>query len=385
VFQDGAGKYWATVCGSDRYAAVRDRAGIVPLEWITHVGFESWPPPGILRAHPLKVFTERGPWHKLLPLFVKTGSYFQDQHLTQGPDGYFYASGSMCGEPNAGKMPIYRSRDLKEWEEILVRTFDDDEELTPEAKQTPQRVKGEDQWSRYYMSTKINWVPKLKTFAINYETLTTPGTSGTLLSTTGRGEGPYKRVAPGFNCGWFFQDDNDEFYMAWGVNGLFKLNDDFKVAKGLPGPRPPSGTAAFEDCSCGMVKMFGKYIFMTITCGNEAWLKPAVEYGAAYLQSDRPEGPWGEWMPGPRHCAWGYAFRGLDGHWYSSLKSIGSCAGLPVRCIYMVRLKTELRDGQVFMDIDDDWTPDDYQPVTEWKGQGEYSPYTDTAPGPKKK
>jgi hypothetical protein len=42
-----------------------------------------------------------------------------------------------------------------------------------------------------------------------------------------------------------------------------------------------------------------------------------------------------------------------------------------------VRLKTELKDGVVHIDIDDDWTPDDYVPVTEWKGEGEWSPYAD--------
>lgn len=381
VFQDGDGKHWATVCGSDRYAAVRDRAGIVPLDWVTRHGWRFNLRDGVLIAHPLKVFTERGPWHKMLPLFVKPGLYIRDHHVMQAPDGYFYVSGSVHGEPYHGKLPIFRSRDLKEWEEIIVRTFEDEEELTPEAKRY-RGVRGDEfnvgDWGNYYMSTSVNWVPKLKTFAINYEVWTKPkGTRGILLSTSGRGEGPYRRVGPGFNCGKFFEDDDGRFYMTWGCNGLNELNEDFTVKERLPGPLPPSGAKAYEDSGCAMIKMFGQYIYLTITCKGGT-VDPAKQYGWGYMQADQPTGPWGEWMPGFRHAAWGQPFRGLDGHWYASSFQ----PALTPLTVVLYRLKTELRDGRVYVDIDPDWTPDDYVPVTEWKGKGTWSPYTDTAVEP---
>ena len=50
----------------------------------------------------------------------------------------------------------------------------------------------------------------------------------------------------------------------------------------------------------------------------------------------------------------------------------------------MVRLKTELKDGQVLVDVDENWTPADYTPVTESKGRatGALAVHRDTAEGP---
>ncbi len=395
VFKDSEGKYHATFCGNDRFAAFRDRAGIVPLEWMK--GWFRWQfcaPGGVLRTHPNKVYTERGPWHKLLPLFTKPGFAIRDHHIMQSPrDGYFYLSGSVYGEPYVGKMPIYRSRDLKEWEQIVLRAYEDEEELAPEAKKngivlTADGKPNLKSFDNFYMSTSVNWVPKLKNYAINYELLVKPkGTNGILLSSTGRGEGPYKRVARGFNCGKFFQDDDGRFYMTAGCNALRELNDDFTIKEKLPDVVPASGGMTSEDCECALLKMRGKYVFFTITCATSTlrWLpQSAQDYGFSYMTADSPKGPWSKLMPGPAHCAWGVPFRGLDGHWYASTFAedlLGSFHCLPS----IVRLKVDLKDGQLLIDIDEDWTPADYVPVTEWNGEGEFSPYTDTAPGPKRK
>mgnify|MGYP005833965165 CR=1 FL=1 len=396
VFQDAEGNYHATVCGHDRYAAVRDQAGIVRLEWMKGWRYQFHLPDGVLRTNPQKTYTERGPWHKMLPLFDKPGLYIRDNHMMQGPDGYFYVSGSVYGEPYVGKMPIFRSRDLKNWEEIIVRTFDDDTQLPDEMQRFRMRTKDGKinlgSWENYYMSVAVNWVPKLKTFAISYERWfqgykgnipPNAPNSGYLISATGRGEGPYERVptATGVNCSKFFQDDDGTFYNTGGCNFLNRLNDDFSRKKSLTPPRPPSGCLQFEDSGCGLVKMHGKYLFFTITCAPSNFRgQPcsAADYGSAYLQADSPEGPWSEWMPGPRHCAWGFPFRGLDGHWYASPFGEDILGGFHQK-VGLVRLKTELRDAQVLMDVDDDWTPDDYLPVGKWQGQGEWSPYSDTA------
>ena len=395
VFRDAEGSYHATVCGRDRYAAVRDRAGIVPLEWMTSFRYQFNMPDGVLRAHPQKVYTERGPWHKMLPLFNKPGCKIRDNHMMQGPDGYFYVSGSVYGEDYVGKMPIFRSRDLKNWEEIIVRTFDDDTGLPDEMRRFRHRNKhGEiilNSWNNYYMSVTVNYVPQLDDYVISYERWFYDykgpkpeghlPTSGYLISTTGRGEGPYERIetSTGVNCSKFFEDDDGTFYNTGGCNFLNRLNRDFSRKDRLPNPQPPSGCLQFEDSGCGLVKMHGKYLFFTITCAGsnfEGMPRSAADYGSAFVQADSPEGPWSEWMPGPRHCAWGFPFRGLDGHWYAS--PFGEdILGAFHQKVGLVRLKTELKDGLVHIDIDDDWTPADYVPVTEYLGEGKWSPYTD--------
>ena len=84
-------------------------------------------------------------------------------------------------------------------------------------------------------------------------------------------------------------------------------------------------------------------------------------------------------MPGGvRHGGHGGVFRGLDGHWYGVVWGediLGSFHGKPG----VVRLKTELKDGQLLIDVDDDWTPADYKPVDKFEGKGQWSPYSDTA------
>jgi hypothetical protein len=97
------------------------------------------------------------------------------------------------------------------------------------------------------------------------------------------------------------------------------------------------------------------------------------------MTADSPEGPWSEWMPGVRHGGHGGVFRGLDGHWYGVVwDHLIPC--WPNTVPGLVRLKTGLDEkGQVQIEIDEDWTPDDYVPVPEWKGPGKWSPYTDLA------
>jgi hypothetical protein len=89
------------------------------------------------------------------------------------------------------------------------------------------------------------------------------------------------------------------------------------------------------------------------------------------MTADNPEGPWSEWMPGVRHGGHGGVFRGLDGHWYGVVWD-DVIPGWPHCKPGLVRLKTELRDGQVLIDVDEDWTPADYQAVErQRRGEGE--------------
>jgi len=54
-------------------------------------------------------------------------------------------------------------------------------------------------------------------------------------------------------------------------------------------------------------------------------------------------------------------FKGLDGHWYGVVWD-EVISGWPGCKPGLVRLKTELKAGRVLIDVDPDWTPDDYRP-----------------------
>lgn len=372
VFQDSKGNWYATFCGRDRFAALRDRAAVVPLEWMDRFRYLMWRPNNpVLRANPEKVFTERGPWHKLRPILDKPGMNIRDMNMIQAPDGFFYFTGSVYGEAYKGKLTIFRSRDLKNWEEIVVRTFDDETDV-PEARRK-YRTDQLGDWNNYYMDCEIHYLPRQKTFFITYnayapKNLPDPkanvGFGGVLRSTTGKGEGPYEKIRDGACQSGFFEDEDGTVYEYWGINGLVRLNPDFSKAEKLPTVNRAGGGLWGEDSGCYMVKMLGKYVFFTTGCNvaNQHWIpQSAHSYDFHYMVADSPKGPWSEWMPGVRHGGHGGVFRGLDGHWYGVVWGediLGSFHCKPG----VVRLKVELIDGRLMIDVDPDWTPDDYIP-----------------------
>ena len=373
VFRDAKGNWYATFCGRDRFAAFCDKPGIVPLEWLDRVKYLMWRPNNpLLRTNPEKVSTERGPWHKLRPILDKPGMNIRDMNMIQARDGYFYFTGSVYGEAYKGKLTIFRSRDLKTWEEIVVRTFEDEKDV-PDARRK-YRTEALGDWCNYYMDCEIHYLSKQRNFFITYNAyaprnLPDPkanvGFGGVLRSTTGLGEGPYEKIRDGACQSGFFEDDDGTLYEYWGINGLRRLNPDFSVAKELPRVSRVAGGLCGEDSGCYLVKMYGKYVFFTTGCptANQHWVpNSANSYDFNYMVADRPEGPWSEWMPGVRHGGHGGVFRGLDGHWYAVVWGediMGAFHCKPG----MIRLKTEFREGQVLIDVDDQWTPDDYVPV----------------------
>jgi len=381
VFQDGGGNWKATFCGRDRFAAFRDRPGILPLEWMDRWHYAMWRPNNpLLRADPFNVITERGPWQRLRPLVSdKPKLSIRDMNMIQAPDGYFYFTGSV----NSGyhddtykkRLTIFRSRDLKNWEEIVARTFDDEDTFSE-----ARRKYVDNNWGDYYMDCEIHYLPGQGNFFVFYhayhpcnhakaqEELAEAdrvGTSGVLRSTTGKGEGPYEKIRAGGVQSGFFEDDDGSLYEYWGVDGLRRLKPDFSKDKDLPNPTRARGGACFEDSGVYMVKMHGKYVFFTCGCSssNMHWVpQSAANYDFNYMTADSPEGPWSEWMPGVRHGGHGGVFKGLDGHWYGVVWDY-VIPGWPGCVPGLVRLTTEMKDGELTIDVDPDWTPDDYKPV----------------------
>ena len=239
VFQDDKGGWQATFCGRDRYAAFRDRAGIVPLERMKSFRYQFNMKDGVLRTHPNKVYTERGPWHKLLPILDKPGMGIRDMNMIQAPDGYFYFTGSVYGEAYKGKLTIFRSKDLKSWEEIVVRTFADETDM-PEKNRNYRTANNVD-WNNYYMDCEVHYLPSQKNFFITGYAYV--GIPVVLRSTTGKGEGPYELIGRyGAQLG-FFEDDDGKVYMHGGVQGLIAVKPDLSemVQPFLPAPNRALG------------------------------------------------------------------------------------------------------------------------------------------------
>jgi hypothetical protein len=192
----------------------------------------------------------------------------RDPSVCRGPDGVYYLTGTTPvigkdGEPdwsNGTKTHLWRSSDLKNWEQIVVRTFDEEKDV-PKSRREYTSERPAD-WCKYYMDCEIHYLPGKKTFFIYYKAYGNdkagPGFQGILKSVTGKGEGPYEKTQDRGCQSGLFEDDDGSLYEYCGCNGLTRLNDDLSLDRRLPGVTRARAGACFEDSGVCMVKMFGK-------------------------------------------------------------------------------------------------------------------------------
>ncbi len=406
------GGWLATYGGLDRFSVFRDRAGIVPLEWIE--GFrESYYGPGLgvskIEGGPLlvmnrsKVFTERGPWTKLQPLLpanleITNGEKslnLWDTNIFQAPDGYFYMTGSQNGREYIRKLRVWRSRDLRKWEGVIVHTFEDEPHLPDSRKnlELPMNNLG-----NCYMDCKISWLPKQKTFAVSYTIYnigekTAPhitgedrgNFSGVIVSESGTIKGPWRWHDTAMHSAVYFEMEDGRTAVLGGVNGGFVLKPGYwehRIAAGEKsigkkfeekrfGMLNPSDTfgSYVEDSGTQFLRMGGQWVMMPCTINGQQFGYPREfqAYSTAFLVADELEGPWSRWAPGVPYGGHASIFQGLDKQWYGLVWMFH-----PIRVAYshspcMVRLRVKLSDkGQLErMDIDPDWTVADYA-VPDW-------------------
>lgn len=319
VFDGPNGELLATYCGNDVHAAFRDRAGIVPLGWTKgdHPNKFNADREFPRRLH--RVNTERYPWHRIPAI---SRYRMRDTQACRGPDGAIYYSGSHVSKASDGKLFIYKSTDMVNWQEIVVWDWDRQQKLFTEPFPDPRESKKDGVFS--YMDTEIWYLNK--TFYIGYACYGSKPGCYTLRSTTGKAEGPYEYV-PGTSWGQpsFFQGSDDNIYYAsnsqivpWqpDLTGPIDLkNQRLKV-------QAADGTCNIGDCSGAMVKMDDWYVFMT--CGQDGFRQNGDSfsdpgcYTYNYMAAKSLEGPWPrEQVIGP-HTGHGGLVQDRFGNWWAT-------------------------------------------------------------------
>ena len=134
VFQGPTGQYFATFSGGDEWAAFCDKPGIVPLvPHATVFGSDYWWCGAFVK--PWYPVSERGAWSEINPFVEKPG--FRDASVLNAPDGFYYLTGSIFDFiPKKGQawdrskigIQVWRSRDMKDWQEMGVVWKCDEEE-----------------------------------------------------------------------------------------------------------------------------------------------------------------------------------------------------------------------------------------------------------------
>ena len=360
VFRDGEGSYYATMSGNDSRARFRDRPAVVPLEWadaVNYLGHTGAPVP----VKPRHVITERGPWPAMQPV---SRIRMRDVQATLGPDGFVYLTGSFVNKDSEGKLYIFKSRDMVNWQKIVVWDWDRQEELFAEPFPDPRESKRPNVFT--YMDTEIHYLKD--TFYIAYHVYggkAIEGGRGFLLkSTTGKAEGPYEPVvgAEVRSQPSFFVDDDGTIYHTYGAFGISPMKPDMSGAE--PGGHhilPADGSDANDDTGTCFVKMKGEYVqFVTewngpSTLGLEG---PAggrffATYDYIYYYSDELFGAYSTPRVGVPHGGHGSVFRDRLGNWWATMfgnENFSPWGGMPG----VIPLKVDMVGGELLIDVADE-------------------------------
>jgi len=411
VFKNGQDQWFATYCGLDRSSAFRDRAGIVPLEWIAgyvkyYLPYRFFPNRAehldgspLMTRNKHKVVTEKAPWHKIRPLkepvFYKRKNGLHevslmhwDTNMIQAPDGCFYFTGSQSGVDGIKHLRVWKSRDLKHWEAIDIRTFQDEKALSQARKDFVARPGN---LGMCYMDCKISWLDKQKTFAVSYTVYGTKDPrfakekgerdvcSGVLLSESGKIEGPWVWHDTASHSASYKELEDGRTIVSGGINDIYIVKPgywdehadevaqesrrrEFTQRQFRANPRDTFGSYV-EDSNGQLIRIKDKWVMLPCEIAGKRYVnnKP-VAYSTAFMVADKLEGPWARWKPAVPYGGHASIFKGLDRHfyglvWHATLDTIW--CDQPA----LVRMNVTEKDGELSMEIDDEWTADDYKPV----------------------
>lgn len=412
VFQDGQGQWLATYGGEDRYSTFRDRPGIVPLEFLSayrecyyppELGTASFGGGPMMVMNRCKVFTEKGPWTKIRPLIPETMAISKgvkavnlwDTNIIQAPDGYFYVTGSQNGYDYIRELRVWRSRDLKNWEGVVVHSFAEDPRL-PDSRKNLDLSSSD--LGNCFMDCKVSWLEMQKTFAVSYTIyLITGGAkaaphisgrdrgnfSGVIVSESGTIDGPWRWHDAAPHAAQYIELTDGRTVVGGGVNGVHVLKpgywesragaggnpilDQFRQSASMANPPDTFGWYV-EDSGTQLVRMGEQWVLLPVSANGVqvGYPKESQAYSTGLLTTDTLDGPWSKWRPGVPYGGHAGIFQGLDGHWYGLVWMFP-----PLRVLYnhtpaLVRLDVTFKDGRLErMDLDPDWTIDDYV-VPDW-------------------
>ena len=300
VFTDQNGQVYATYSApvADRYAAVRTRPAIVPLEFSDRD-----------RLRPTSnVILEDSVMSTQQPRL--TSETMRDPSVTLGGDGFYYLVGTQDGYGylhGEGGVTLFRSKDLESWEEVA--TIWSWSQL------------GSGDFSRMQL-----WAPEFKyvktddTYYLSFS-LCCKGITYLFKSTTGKPEGPYANVTDGKFVdgidGYIFEDDDGKVYFLWGGGQLGELNPE---RSGFV--NPPVRLQTTEKHHVGyegnaLAKINGHYVLT----GAE-WhgpLRTKGTYDMMYGVSENLWGPYTKARIGVPHAGHGTVFRDKSGNWWTTM------------------------------------------------------------------
>jgi hypothetical protein len=316
IFDGPNGELLATYCGNDRHAAFRDRPGIVPLGWTRSDHPTVFRPDTDFPRKLLGVNTERYPWHRLPAV---SPYMLRDVQACRGPDGAIYYTGSHVEKRMGGRLCIWKSADMVNWEEITVWDWERQKKLFTEPFDDPRESPREGVFS--YMDTEIWYLNK--TFYIGYAVYGSKPGGYLLRSTTGKAEGPYESVPGDHWCQPSFHQDEDGTIYYGSNNQIVPWKPD------MSGPvdkkssmrfEPADGTCNIGDCAGQLAKVEGKYV--GFTCGQDGfghWRDSLSDPGCYtwnYMTSDSLQGPWSrEQVIGP-HTGHSGLVQDRFGNWW---------------------------------------------------------------------
>jgi hypothetical protein len=296
VFQ-GADRAYATFYGADRHSIHQDRPALVPLgaDWKSNsLGWGFSP-----------VHTQRGPWDVLEPA-VK-GLWVNDCQMLNAPDGYYYLTGSVWSEPEKFTTRIWRSKDLRNWEEWELFSWDIMPGMKPVIERFRQNPKdpGFKGFAGMSMDTEIfnfkgtywvkielyDWGDKNKFPGMDRDVVTDQGVL--LRSTTGEALGPYEFHAyiGGYGAHSYFADGDGSVYWLGGADTIRKMSPDMKSydaewAKqyGQYRIHTREGLKFNDDIGIHPVLINGKIVLFNTNGGNQSRM--------AYFSADSITGPY---------------------------------------------------------------------------------------------
>jgi hypothetical protein len=362
---------YATFFGNDERAIFRDRPAFLPLEWTgpTRVVEQLFDDCESFPRKPVGVFTERGPWSRMVPLLPDEN--VRDIKVCAAPNGEYYFSGAAISHP--GKLMVWRSRDLARWEALPpVWTYEQVEWMD---RKLPYGPPDRTDFSHVLWHSWITWWKD--TFYITFCIFgDSPGMRGTtaLKSTTGRIEGPY--VSLGKVGGQFGHDPGPDGFSFFTLNGRLMCSDwyNWKNSVAEADLDAPGWKWKWTRVDTGIYDWMQRGDCYSVTAIEDVPLlsfhssgkldgkerQDCTTYDHNFVVMKTIEGPPTDRAPmNVPHVMASNIFKDHKGYWWSSM--FGSDPTAPWDCRFgLVPLRVEKRGADdLFIDVE--MKPDDYQ------------------------
>ena len=356
VFEGPDGVLQATYCGNDAHAAFRNRAGIVPMGWTKADHPHKLPPEQEFPRRLLAVNTQRYLWHRLPPI---ASFPVRDTMACRGPNGEIVFTGSHVSRHPNGKLYLWRSMDMVNWEQIEIWDWDRQKKLFTEPFPDPREAKTDNIFS--FMDTEVWYLNN--TYYVGFSVYNAKPNGHILKSTTGKVEGPYEPVYSGpISQPSFFQDDDKTIYL---IDNASFTPWKMDMSGPVEGARRKTifaadGTSYIGDAAGQVNKILGKYV--SWNCGlegphffSDAYSEPG-DYPWSYQTADSLEGPWSrEQVIGP-HSGHGGVVQDRFGNWWACSFACEYSQGQPginFQTPYIHPLEVSMKDGQLHIRLAD--------------------------------